>query len=158
MTTSNLLKFLFSPFGRASRRSYWIALPPALILRELLGYGADAGLLPPIALLLVIALSWFIFALVTRRLHDFNTDAAPIYLAWTGVGVLALFCTLLLVWTLGVPAELIGRAGAVIALLAQIGFLVWAGSRPGDLRRNRHGRGGSAVHSEHAALSGHLAT
>ena len=156
----NPLAFAFSPFGRLSRKGYWMALPALFVVRLALE-GADsltAPLLGKIVLgVLGLLAAWSSFVVVTRRLHDFGLDVAPVYLAWVGGWMLVLFAvfasTLIFKWD---PQPSITTFG-VLALVGQIGFLIWAGSKPGDVSRNRHGRGGSAHTSDSPVLTGYLA-
>ncbi|MFE9082838.1 DUF805 domain-containing protein [Brevundimonas sp. NPDC003935] len=156
----NLLAFAFSPFGRLSRRGYWLALPTLLVVRLLLE--AAGSLTAPFfgqVLLGVISLlaAWSSFVIVTRRLHDFGLDVTPLYLGWVGGWMLVFFAvfaaTFIFKWD---PEPAVTILGA-LALLAQIGFLIWAGTRPGDISPNRHGRGGSAQTPDTSVLTGYLA-
>jgi uncharacterized membrane protein YhaH (DUF805 family) len=156
----NPLAFAFSPFGRLSRKGYWMALPALFIVRLTLEGASNltAPLLGKIALgILGLFAAWSSFVIVTRRLHDFGLDVTPVYLAWVGGWMLVFFAafasTLVIKWD---PASAMTVFGA-LAFLGQIGFLIWAGAKPGDVSGNRHGRGGSAQAPNATVLTGYLA-
>jgi len=138
--TLNWQDLFLTAGGRIGRKAFWIAAALLVVA------GMILNLLPVVGPLAALALIYPWTCVLAKRLHDAGRSgwlvlipAAPS----AASGVLALFAALAMgnVATAGAAFATAGLALSVsmIAALIGLGFLLWAGLKPGDDAPNRYG-------------------
>jgi uncharacterized membrane protein YhaH (DUF805 family) len=132
--------------GRTSKRDFWIGFA------GLVGAGIVANLLPMIGGVVSLALLYPAAALMAKRLHDFGRSG---WLVMVPVAPTALAASIaqLATMTIGNPATVgagLAAAGlaallSMVAMLVGIAFLLWVGTRDGDISANAYGQPAPAL-------------
>ncbi|HZF41967.1 MAG TPA: DUF805 domain-containing protein [Sphingomonadaceae bacterium] len=127
--------------GRTSRRDFWIGFA------GLVGAGVVANLLPVAGGVVSLALLYPAAALMTKRLHDFGRPGwlvmVPLAPAAPSI-LMAVFASMTIgnAATMGAGLAVAGFVAllSTLAMLVGLAFLLWVGTRDGDVAANGYGQ------------------